>query len=113
MTEEKKMLNISVGLDYKTRGGWVARVIWQFTRLQSEEEGSITIAGKDQGRETSFVVIHRPHTLMEHLAFHDLGGRAVTSFSVQEPPVFEVGHPADLVELIISHDQKRGATSYS
>jgi len=110
--EEKKPLDISVGLDYKTRGGWNARVIWKFLILQSEDDGIIKIAGRDQGRETTFVVIHKPNTLEEHLAFHDLFGRAVTSFSVQEPPVFDVGHPADLMEVIIHDIQKGGVRHY-
>lgn len=72
-----------VGVDYRTRGGWKARVVW--------------ISGV--GWTRSMWVVHKPGGGDESVPIsHKLcDGEAITVFSVNEAPVYGK-HPADLIE---------------
>ena len=75
-------LRIEVSKTYRTRGGWLAQVIWR------------------KGGGGWYYVIHKPGTEEETGPIqHDDWGQAVAVFSVSEPPVYDQ-HPADLVKEV-------------
>ncbi len=79
-------MELEVGKYYRSRGGWKAVVIWETTKISN----LVT---------TYYYVVHRPATKDESIPVcHDSNGRSQSSFSVNEPPSYDL-HPADLVEL--------------
>lgn len=73
------------GKTYKTRGGWDAVVIWGVSRN--------TVYPK-----RGFYAIHKPHTEEESVPiFHWDRGEAHATFSVNDPPTYDVGYPADII----------------
>jgi hypothetical protein len=73
---------IKVGQTYKTYGDWEAIVIWKSAWLE--------------GQEPSYIVIHKPQTAEETMAYCDEDGVAQSMFALNEPPTYESHHPADL-----------------
>lgn len=77
-------MELEVGKYYRTYGGWKAIVIWQVNKWTNTNH--------------NVLVIHKPNTSEEsHVVSHTSEGRAITLFSVNEPPVYGQ-HPADLKE---------------
>ena len=82
---------IEIGKTYKTYGGWDAIVIWKSFSKPDEEE-------------QTYVVIHKPGTQDESgIVMHNEDGSAVSIFSINEPPTYDLHHPADLV---VKNEQK-------
>jgi len=83
-------MEIKVGKSYKTYGGWDATIIW----VQAEiKERTLTRAS------AYFYAIHKPGTKDESVPIcHNIEtGKALTSFSINEPPVYTQHHPADII----------------
>ena len=74
---------IEVGQTYKTYGGWDAVAIWKSAKVEDEEP--------------SFIIIHKPGAVDETMAYCNEYGVAQSMFALNEPPTYEVHHPADLV----------------
>jgi hypothetical protein len=80
-------MTFEVGKDYKTRGGWKARVIWGYRQVLVEP--------------LRYYVIHKPNTGDESLCVHMPDGKAVALCQIGvSPPEYDqpVLHPADLLE---------------
>lgn len=85
-TNEPKLLKPEVGKYYKTYGGWKALVIWKVNKWLNVNH--------------YVLVIHKPETAEEsNVVSHDSNGKAVSCFSVNEPPQYTAHHPADLMEI--------------
>jgi hypothetical protein len=85
-------MKLELGELYRTRGGWTARIIWIFKfDPTGEPDQSVVLA------------IHRPGEISyERIVHHKLNGKAAGGdFTVNAPPVYDVGHPADLIELML------------
>ena len=85
-------LKIEKGKKYKTIGGWEAECVYsngQYVYFIHSTPSDVVIA-KDFRISGDDVVGPVTHTL---------DGRAVSAFSVNEPPAFH-GHPADIIEEI-------------
>ena len=79
--EDIKTLKFLIGHSYRARGGWRAQVIWR-----NSGHGHLT-------------VVHKPgHKDDERIIGHDAKGKAYSTLSVHAPPIYKVGHPADLIE---------------
>lgn len=74
---------IKAGMMYKTFGGWDAKVIWNNKKGDDEE--------------FSYIVVHKPETDEETVALCDENGVAQSMFAINEPPTYDVHHPADLM----------------
>lgn len=87
------------GQYYKTRGGWIAVCIWVIANDLTK--GGYCIHKPDQ-------VPKSPNTRSVTISpFEEIGpiyhwgdGTAHTSFALYEPPIYNVGHPADLIKEI-------------
>ena len=67
------------GKTYETYGGWNAEIIWK------GKQGNVYFA------------IHKPNTDNESQPVcHNEKGKALTAFSVGEPPIYSEHHPADI-----------------
>lgn len=78
--EGEEPSKLEVGKDYKTRGGWKARIIWKVAQ------------------RVEFYAIHKPETDQETGPIHHKGdGKAVCILAVGEPPSYGQ-HPADIIE---------------
>ena len=72
---------VTAGRLYRTRGGWPARVIWVSERHRRA------------------FAIHKPGTFDESIVItHVSSGAAIPDFAVNNPPVYDVGHPADIMD---------------
>ena len=81
-------MDFKVGTSYVTKGEWEAKVIWKNAEAQS------------------LVVIHKPGTKEESGPIcHRLDGKAVTTFSVCQPPDYGMGNVADLTEKVFIKNQ--------
>jgi|WetSurMetagenome_2_1015567.scaffolds.fasta_scaffold264764_2 hypothetical protein len=74
---------VKVGELFDTYGGWSAVVVWK--NQPKCDEG------------VSFIVVHKPETEEECFSLCDEDGVAHSVFSVNEPPTYDVHHPADLI----------------
>ena len=73
---------IEVGRKHETIGGWVAEIIWL---CKNDINGG-------------FYAIHRPGADDESVPiYHHGDGTAHSLLSVNEPPTFLEGHPADII----------------
>ena len=80
-------MEIEVGKTYKTYGKWKATVIWKCHRD--------SLYGEECQR---YIIIHKPGDQEEsHAVVHDYEGRAITGFSVNEAPRYNMHLPADLM----------------
>jgi len=78
-------MKLEVGKYYKTYGGWKCIVIWK------------VYAGF--GQKEHYLVIHKPYDEREScVVSYNPDGKAVSVFSVNEPPTYNIHHPADLKE---------------
>ena len=77
-------MKVEIGKDYKTYGGWFARVIWLV-------KGDLS---------KGFYAIHKPaiYGCESPPIYHGENGKAHSIFSVNEPLIYEAHHPADIVE---------------
>lgn len=75
---------IEVGKEYRTYGGWKAKVIWKCV----------------EPWQLYYYVIHKPGELYDESApiMHDAYGYVHTNLSVNEPPTYTAEHPAQLKE---------------
>jgi hypothetical protein len=81
--EGKRKFELQVGKDYRTRGGWKARVIWN------------SISG---GSKAYFYVIHKPGTEEESVCVtHAFNGFPDALLAVGFPPDYGQ-HPADIMQ---------------
>lgn len=88
MKSEPKLLKPEVGKYYKTYGGWKALVIWKYYKQNILDE-----------EQQYYLIVHKPKEEDEYCPVtHDYNGKAVTTFSVDEPPRYTEHHPADLKE---------------
>lgn len=79
-------MKIEVGKDYRTYGGWKAKVIWRWT-----------------SGDMNFLVVHKPGIYnnideRERLGYCHPDGISYLSFGIDEPPRYGKHHPADLME---------------
>jgi hypothetical protein len=74
---------IEVGKTYKTYGDWDAIPVWK-NYAKEDEEGS-------------FIVVHKPGTEEEQFTLCNEEGEAQSIFTANEPPTYDVHHPADLI----------------
>lgn len=74
---------IEIGKTYKTYGEWDALPIWKNFSTD--------------GNEPSYIVIHKPKTEDEQYALCDADGIAQSIFAINEPPTYNMHHPADLM----------------
>lgn len=95
MSEEDKELTFEVGKYYKTRGGWKALIVWIDGCVDNTPPTHVISFGKQW-----IYCVHKPNTTEERGPVSHVysTGKAVTQFSVNEPPQYECDHPADLVE---------------
>ena len=71
---------------YKTRGGWIAVCIWVYANDLSHGGYCIHKPGDKEHEEGPI--------------YHWGDGTAHMAFAVMLPPVYNVGHPADLMEEV-------------
>lgn len=84
MSDKQQESAFEVGKEYRTRGGWKARVIWAPTGI---------VIGR-----VNVYAIHKPGDVQESCpVLHDGDGRAEATLAVYNPPTYG-GHPADLME---------------
>jgi hypothetical protein len=76
---------LEVNKTYKTYGEWDALVIWQ------------CFSPEDENHVQSFYAVHKPKTEDETICLHDENGVACSMFAVNEPPTYNIHHPADIV----------------
>lgn len=78
-------VDIEVGKEYRTLGGWKAKVVW---RLGNNLLGSTV---------DCFIVIHRPEAPDEKQGYCTGSGKAYSTLAIDEPPAYGQ-HPANIVE---------------
>lgn len=83
-----KLLAIKVGKYYRTYGNWKALVIWKCYKQNILPE-----------EQQYYMIIHKPEQEDERAVTCDYNGKATTTFSVNEPPLYTEHHPADLKEI--------------
>ena len=84
-------MKIEKGKRYKTRGGWEAEVIWV---LANNGYGYAMHFRSPEVRGDS---LYLSDNVEDGPYYHSDKGKALTLFSIHEPPSYH-GHPADIVE---------------
>lgn len=86
--KEPKLLKLEVGKYYRTYGGWKALVIWKCYKQD--------ILGEEQ---QYYLIAHKSKEEDEVITSCDYNGKAISTFSVNEPPQYSEHLPADLKEI--------------
>lgn len=96
---------LEVGKDYKTRGGWKARVIFETTMYGRMSEILVGVEPDETARLfPALYVIHAPGTTRETMPIiHAMSGHAIACVGLVLGPQLPtygkiIDHPADLVE---------------